>query len=172
MIATIHRYTAHPDPLVAAGNTLAIVVASNQPTYPLYVWLAAGGGAWQASIVLLAIPAFVAVPWVARRSPLAARVLLPVAGIANTVAAGHMLGREAGLDLLLVGCAAIAAGLLRAGERWIMLAIIALAIAGWLAIEAHAAGLFDAAGYASLRKLNAVSAIALCGLFGWLSPRR
>lgn len=163
---------ARPDPLAATAGTLALIVASSQPTYPLYVWLATGGGARPAAVVLLAVPAFLAVPWLARRASLAGRALLPLAGIANTVAAGWALGREAGLDLLLVACAAIAAGLLRAEERWVLAGIAGAAIAGWFAIEACPGTLFDPAGYAALRRLNAVSAIALCGLFGWLSPRR
>ena len=38
----IERYAAADDPLTGASNRLALIVASNQPFYPLYVWWATG----------------------------------------------------------------------------------------------------------------------------------
>ena len=34
----VGAYTAHPDPRVASCNSIALLVASNQPFYPLYVY--------------------------------------------------------------------------------------------------------------------------------------
>ena len=111
------------------------------------------------------------VPLLARRSALAARLLLPVAGIANTVLMARLLGPQAGLDYLLIPCAALGAVLFRATERKAMLAVVGLALAAWLLADGPPGVLFDAAGYAALRRMNAISAIALCGLIGWLTPR-
>lgn len=170
---SIARFVAHDDPLVAAGNLLALIVASNQPFYPLYVGLIAGGAAaWRSAVVLAAMPFFLAVPMVARRAPVIGRMLLPLTGIANTLVCIHVLGPEAGLDMLLVPCAAIAALLFRARERAAMLCVVGVAVVAWLLADNTALGLFNAEAYAGLRRLNAVSAIALCGLLGWVAPRR
>jgi hypothetical protein len=152
------------------AGLIATILASSQPTYPLYVWLIAGEGVAKAAIVLCAVPLFAAVPWVARRSSLAGRLLLPLVGILNTVLAGWALGSRAGLEALLIPCAALAAVLLRRTERWAMLAVVALAILAWLAMDGFRPGDFTQAAAAGLRRMNAISAIALCGLIGWISP--
>jgi hypothetical protein len=158
------------DPLVATAGLLGLILASNQPTYPLYVWLAAGEGVAKSSVVLAAVPLFLAVPWLARRHGLAARLLLPLVGVANTVVTAGVMGPQAGLEFLLLPCAALGAALFRAGERWAMLAVVLAAAAGWLLIDGLPPGDLSAPAYASLRRMNALSAIAVCGLIGWLSP--
>ena len=164
------RLKQQEDPLVATAALLGLILASNQPTYPLYVWLAAGEGVARSCVVLGAIPLFLAVPLIARRYGVAARILLPVAGIANTIVAARVMGPQAGLEYLLIPCAALGAALFRAGERWTMLAIVAAAAAAWLLIDGFPPGDLSASAYASLRRMNAISAIAVCGLLGWLSP--
>ncbi len=158
------------DPLAATAGLLGLILASNQPTYPLYVWLAAGEGVARSCVVLGAVPLFLGVAWLARRHGFAARLLLPLVGIGNTVVAAWVLGAQAGLDYLLIPCAALGAALFRAGERWAMVTVVAAAAAAWLAIDGIAPGELSAAAYASLRRMNALSAIAVCGLIGWLSP--
>lgn len=167
------RFTAHGDPLVAAGNRLALIVASNQPFYPVYVGLIAGAeAAWRSAIVLVAVPFFVAVPLLGRRAPVLGRALLPITGIANTLISVRALGSDVGLDVLLVPCAAIAALLFRARERVAMLGVVGLAALAWLLADMAPAGIVNAEAAAGLRRMNAISAIALCGLLGWLVPRR
>ena len=164
------------DPLVAAAGLLGLILASNQPFYPLYVWLLTGEGAVRASVVLAALPLFAAVPWVARRWSVVGRAMLPVVGIVNTVVTVVALGAEAGVAILLVPCAALAAMLFRERERLVMLGIVALAVAAWWLVDGWLVdglpgGHFSADGYAALRRMNAISAIALCGLIGWITPR-
>jgi len=166
------RYLADDDRLVAAGNLLAVTLATSQPTYPLYVWLTAGEGALRASVVLLAVPFFLLVPLLARRRPMGARVLLVGVSIANTLVCARVLGSEAGVEALFMSCGALAAALFRASERWVMLVLVGAAIAAWLLAEGHPGGFFSAEAYAGLRRMNAVSAIAVCGLIGWMVPRR
>ena len=142
---------------------LACVLASSQPTYPFYVWLAAGEGVWRSAIVLVAIPFFLGAGW-------AAPALLPLVGILNALLAAWLMGREAGLDYLLVPCAMLAAVLLPAPRRIAMLALVAAAAAAWLLMDALPPGDLSASAYAALRRMNAISAILVCGLIGWISP--
>ena len=53
-----------------------------------------------------------------------------------------------------------------------MLGVVGLAALAWLLADMAAAGIVSAEAAAGLRRLNALSAIALCGLLGWLAPRR
>ena len=77
-----------------------------------------------------------------------------------------MVGAESGLGMLFVSCAAIAAVLFRTGERIVMLAMVALAMAGWLLTSgAHVNG-FTLEQYASMQRLHAMSAMGACGIIG------
>ena len=69
-------YIAHPDPLMEAGNLLAFVIGTNQPFYPVYLLFIVGTGAWRALPLLASMPFFLAVPLLARRFPIGARLLL------------------------------------------------------------------------------------------------
>lgn len=166
----MRRLAANADPLAEAAGMLGLLLAANQPFYPLYVWGVTGQWSWLACTVLWVMPVFAAVPFLARRNALAGRLLLPFAGIANTVLMARLLGPEAGLALFLIPCAALGAALFRASERVAMLAVVGLAALAWLLAEGPPRGMFDAAGYTGLFRMNAISAIALCGLVGWLTP--
>lgn len=160
------RLVAHDDPLMRAANVVALMLASNQPIYPLYLWLAVGGAWWHGWIVVVSVPFFAAVPLVGRRRPLLGRLLLVAASIANVVASSLALGSQAGLSVLLLPCAGLGAMLFRAGERWAMLGIVGAAMLAWLALADRPGSLFDAAQYATITRLNALSALALFGFLG------
>lgn len=160
------NYISHPDPLMQAGNVLAFVLGTNQPFYPIYLAFIVGSGAWRALPLMLSMPFFLAVPLLARRSTLAARLLLLVVGIGNIVVAVAMIGSRSGLAILFLPSAALAAVLFRARERLAMLAMVGLAGAGWLLANGMGPDVFTAAQYASLQRLNAMSAIGLCGFIG------
>lgn len=81
----VAAYAAHDDPMVAACNLVALVVASNQPFYPLYVYWAVSDHVWPTFLTFLSTPFFLAVPAVARRYSKTGRALLPLAGIGNTI---------------------------------------------------------------------------------------
>ncbi len=163
------RLVAHDDPLMRAANVVAMMLAGNQPTYPLYLWLAVGGAWWHAWVVMVSVPFFAAVPWVGRRRPLLGRLLLATASIANVAAASLTLGSQAGLSVLLLPCAGLGAMLFRAGERWAMLGIVGASMLVWLALADRPGSLFDAAQYAAIARLNALSALALFGFFGFVA---
>jgi hypothetical protein len=163
------RLVGHDDPLVRAANVIALMLATNQPTYPLYLWLAVGAGWWHAWIVVLAVPFFAAVPFVARRRPLLGRLLLAAASIGNVVASSLALGSQAGIAVLLLPCAALGAMLFRPGERWAMLAIVCASMLAWLGLADRPGEVFNAAQYATITRLNALSALALFGFFGFVA---
>ena len=71
-------YLASDDPLVAASNTIAFLLACNLPLYPLTLWLVTGEHAMVTFLTALNAPVFLAVPFVSRRHPLAGRPERPV----------------------------------------------------------------------------------------------
>ena len=101
------------DPLAKVAATVALVVASNQPFYPLYLHAIVGKQAWPAWLTLLTTPLFLAVPAVARRHPLAGRAMLPIVGIVNTVFCVKLIGLATAVELFLLPCILLAAILFR-----------------------------------------------------------
>lgn len=128
-------YAAHADPLVAAGNLIALVVASSQPFYPLYVYWIVGREIEPTLFTFISTPFFLAVPALARRHPLAGRVLLPLAGILNTAMCAKLLGEASGVELFFLPCVLIAAMLFRPGERLATLCLLGLAFLIYFALH-------------------------------------
>ena len=169
------RYAAHDDPLVAAGNFVALVLASNQPTYPVYLWFIVGSDAWVALPDVLSGFFFLAIPAIARRYSLLGRALVPAFGVANILVVSWMLGEGAGVWLLLFPCGMLAALLFRWPERRWMLGLTALPLVAWLATRGRLGPpfvTFSAEQMASLTTMNAVSAFALLVFFGWVFAKR
>ena len=106
--AILSDYVRAADPRVAAANRLALIVASSQPTYPLYLKFLVGGP-WLASWwTLLSTPLFLTVPLMARRDATLGRAQLVLAGLGNTVLTLKLFGPLAGLGWFLLPCALIA----------------------------------------------------------------
>ncbi len=164
--AILHRlnaYRANPDPRAAAANTLALLLASNGPTYPLYVYLLVGRGFWPALIELWTFPLLILVPWVARRQSLAGRVLLVAVSTLNTMIFVLLFGPRAELQLFLLPC--IALGLFfHHRERYLAMALsgIALGLFVWLRTY-HGTPLktFSDAQYTALAAMNEISVACL-----------
>ena len=158
----VAAYAAHPDPLAAACNRIALLVASSQPTYPLYLWWLVGGPWWLACWTFLSTPVFCLVPWVARRSSAFGPVLLVLAGFGNGLVAAKALGAGSGVELFLLPEALIA--LLALGRsRWLLRALLAGAVATfWLGRHlGPALGAFTAAQTDQMARINAGSAAVL-----------
>lgn len=167
----VWAYAAHDDPRAAAANFVALVLAWNQPFYPLYLWLILGERAWIASPDVLSGVAFALIPALSRVCGLAARVALPVLGTLNTIVCTWILGEASGVGLFLFPCAMLGAMLFAWRERFVMLAVAALPLAAWLATSGRlGAGLVgaDPAELASLFTMNAVSAGVLMVFLGWV----
>ena len=162
-------YVSHPDPLTSAGNLIAVVVAWNQPFYPVYLYFLVDKDIGASLLMLLWTPLFLAVPAVARRSSLAGRMLLPATGIANTVFCTKVFGEAAGVELFLAPCVMIAAMLFRRAERVWMLALVGLGLAAYLGLHGRYGAplhLYSAEASSAFLALNAVSVGTLIAFVG------
>ncbi|WP_428489224.1 hypothetical protein [Rhodopila sp.] len=166
------RLAASTDPLVETGNWVALTIGSHLPFWPLYVWWSAGREAWPSALLTITLaPVFLLIPWLSRRSGLAARVATPVAGVGNTVFTIWVLGPSSGSALFFAPCAALAALLFRRSERWLMLALTTLPLIAWYLLmffpptPVHR---YSASSSARLVELNTISIVVLISFFGWL----
>lgn len=167
--SALRSYIAHPDPLVSAGNLIAIVVASNQPFYPLYLYFVVGPDIGVSFLTFLSTPFFVLVPAVARRHSLVGRALLPMTGIANTVLSAKAFGGASGVELFLAPCVMIAALLFRPSERRWMLALVGFGLATYLGLHGRYGvplHLYSPDEYARFFGLNAFSVLTLSAFVG------
>lgn len=169
------RLTAHADTLAGTGNFVAVVLAWNAPFYPFYVWLLAGSGALPSALLTaLSLPVMAAVPAVSRRSGLAGRAMLCLAGTANSVWCAWVLGEPAGVALFLLPCIMLAALLFRAAEWPAYAPLVALPmLCGWfmpgrLPPPPH---VYTAAQYSHLVNMNAASVAVLIAFLGYLFAR-
>jgi hypothetical protein len=157
-------YIHADDPLAAASNLIAIVVAFNQPFFPLSIHWLVGNDHGASLVTLFSTPFFLAVPAITRLSSLAGRAMLPLLGIANTLACAQAVGAASGVELFLCPCAMIAGMSLRREERFVMLGIVGLALAGFMLLHDRAVAastLFSPAEYANFVSLSAFSVAAL-----------
>ena len=167
----VQRYISHPDPLAAAANTISIVVAWNQPFYPLYLYFYVGHDIVVSFLTFLSTPFFLAVPAVTRRHSLAGRVLLPLAGIANTVLSAKAFGEASGVELFLAPCLTIAALSFHRSERWMMVALLGLGFAVYLGLhDRYGAPLhqYTADEYAAFANLNTFTVLTLAAFVGFV----
>lgn len=161
-LAALRAYAHHPDPRVATANFFALLVASNQPFYPLYFYWTVGPEIGPTAWTFLSTAFFLAVPAVSRRNTLLGRALLPIAGIANTLLSAKVFGVASGVEIFLIPCAVLALLIFRPHERWI--AAFPLAgfcfLAYFLFHDAYGAPvhLYSAAEYTALLRLNMMSA--------------
>jgi hypothetical protein len=164
------NYAAHPDPRAALANLVALLIVSNQPFYPLYVYWIVGTPAWVTFVSFLSTPFFFAVPAVARRNSLAGRVLLCMTGTLNTVLCVWAVGEASGVAMFYFACILIGVLLFRASERIAMAVCTALPMAAYLLLR-HRFGaplhVFSDAEYASLVTLHAVSVGSLIAFVGY-----
>ena len=157
-------YVQSDDPLVAASNLIAVIVAIDQPVFPLSIHWLVGNDHGASFVTFFSTPFFLAVPAVARLSSVAGRAMLPVVGILNTLASAQAFGAASGVELFLCPCAMIAGMSLRHSERIVMLGVVGLALGGFVLLHDRAVAantLFAPAEYASFVSLSAWSVAAL-----------
>ena len=161
LAARVGAYAANEQPLAAAGNKVALVLAGNTPFYPLYVVALAGSGGMPWTLLTLCVfPFFLAVPAIARHHPRLGRVVLTLAGTGNTVFCTWLLGEKSGTELFLIPCVTLAALLFGAGERGLMLVLAALPLSAYYFLNGkHGTPpyLYSDDAYASLLSMNALS---------------
>lgn len=116
------------DPLTAAAITTVWAIIGNKPLYPLYVWWLIGRDAAVFSLwTLVAMPLFVALPFVSSRSAAGARLGLVAAGIADTGFASLMFGAGTGAIYFVFPCLMLAALSFTPAERWRSRGLVATA---------------------------------------------
>lgn len=166
-------YKSNPDPLAVLANTVALVIAGNQPFYPLYLHAIAGTAAWPAWLTLLTTPLFAAIPAVSRRHPLAGRLMLPVVGVANGVLAVKLIGVDTGVELFLLPCVLLATLLFRPAEKLAMAAAVACPFAAYFVLDRLVGlplELYSDAEYRAIVSMHAVSVGSLFALIGYVFP--
>ncbi len=108
VFAALEAYVDHPDPATRLANSIALLVGSNGPFYPLYVWWLLPEAGLAALATMAASPGFIAIPWLARRHALVARATLPLLGLANTVWTVALLGAATGAGAFVFPCILLA----------------------------------------------------------------
>lgn len=167
--ALIQRYIAHKDPLVAACNLLAMVVAWNQPFYPLYVSWSVSPVAWPTYYAFFSTAFFLAVPAVSRLDGQISRAMFPIVGIANTIICTKVFGVAAGAEVFLIACALIPAVFFRPTEpvwRYVLIALPFLVYFGMRGQYGEALHVYTETEYSSFFALNALSAATLTVFVG------
>jgi hypothetical protein len=106
------------DDLTKTTVTVAWVVILNKPFYPIYVWWLIGSGARMSMVTLVSLPFFLAIPFVATRSSLAARIALPLVGTIDTVLDSAVFGKSSATLLFLAPCMALSMVSSRPDEKW------------------------------------------------------
>ena len=165
--ARISRYVDHPEPRAALAGKVALVVASNQPFYPVYLHWIAGWGAWPAWLTLLTTPVFLAVPALAKHNSLAGRALLPLIGTLNTVFCVKLFGTGSGVELFLLPCLLLATILFRPEERWKIAVVVALPFVAYFFVDERLGPpLMSTTEQMRLIAINGVSVASLISLVG------
>jgi hypothetical protein len=171
MLARFRAYKDHPDPPARVANTVALVVASNQPFYPLYLHAIVGPSAWPAWITLVTMPLFAGIPALTRRHSLVGRAMLPIVGVVNGILATKLIGFDTGVELFLLPCVLLATLLFRATERVVMGAVLAWPFLAYFVLD-KAIGApiqeFTADAYRSIIAMHAFSVASLLALIGLL----
>ena len=163
---TMRRYASHPDPRVASANVIALLVASNQPFYPLYLYWLVSDDITPAWFTFLSTPFFLAVPAVARWNTVAGRALLPLAGIGNGILCAKLFGVQSAVEIFFIPCAVIALLLFRPQERGFGLGLAGIALGAYLLLNGRygvPSVAYSAEAYAALARLNVISASMLTG---------
>jgi hypothetical protein len=160
-------YADNGDPLSRASNRLALILAANQPFYPLYVWWVMGACDPALVLTCLSTPFFLAAPAITKRFPSAGRLYFPAVGAVNTFFCASIFGAASGVELFLAPCIAIAALSCRATERTTFGAFVAALLGALLLLHDS----FRSAGqerYQALLSLNACSAATLTLIAVWM----
>lgn len=160
----LRAYADHPDQRVASANFIALLVASNQPFYPLYFWWLVSDTVWPTFYTFLSTPFFLAVPAVARRNTVAGRALLPLAGLGNSVLCAWLFGVQSAVEIFLIPCAVLALLIFRPHERLVSFGLAGLVFLAYFLLNTRygaPAAIYSPAEYDALIRLNVVSAAML-----------
>lgn len=174
LIENLREYASHPDLATAACNRIALLVAANQPFYPLYLLWVVGGDWLTAGWTFLSTPFFASVPAVARRHSAAGRALLPAAGLFNGIVSAKAFGVASGVEYFLAPVALITLFAFRDAPRVKLGLLAVIALTALLhGFYGEPLGNFTPDQYAAFRRLNLYSVITLSIFVLWsLYPSR
>ena len=162
------------DARTGASVSTAWIILANKPIYPLYVWWFAGEGVLASTATMLTAPLYAAVILLGRRSGFAARLALPLVGLADTLFETKLFGAASGTELFLAPCALLAALAFGDGEiRWSR--GLALLIGGAFAVSHSRFGAplhpWSAQALSRLASVNAYAVASLSVFIAWRFPR-
>ena len=166
VVERLRAYAHHRDPSTAAVNVIALVVGCNGPFYPLYIVAMFGAAGLPSFLTCVSSPCFLAIPWLARRYPVAGRAALPVIGTLHTVWCTKVLGVGSGVELFFLPCIMIAALLFWPQRKWPAFFLMGLSIVPMLAPGSfYGASILKLAAEdaARLASLNLISVALLIG---------
>lgn len=166
---------AHPDERVATGNFVALVLGWNTPFYPFWLRWAAGAEAWPWGFFTLCVmPLFLVVPFLARRRPLAARLLLAWTGFANVLFCTWLLGEPSGTELFLLPCLLLPGLLFTRRQIFCLLPLLGAPLLAYFALHGRYPPppvAWSASASAGMLALSAGSAGCLMAFFALLVAR-
>jgi len=109
--------------------TVAWVIVLNKPFYPIYVWYLVGNGVTASLLTLASTPFFLAIPVLASRFPLGARIALPLIGTVDTLLETKLFGQASGTELFFAACMMLVALCFRPNEKWLQRGLAAVVFA-------------------------------------------
>jgi hypothetical protein len=168
----VFKLAAHPDSLTEASNTIALVLASNTPFYPLYLTFILGraGMPWL-FFAGASFPFFCLTLWIARRNAIAGRIWLSVAATLNSVYVTWLLGEASATALFLIPCISLAVLSFRRQERLAMLVCTALPFVLFYFLQGHfppPPARYSPSAYHSLLVLNEVSVASITAVLAYI----
>ena len=163
LFARLARYAEGADPISDAANTVALVIAGNQPFYPIYLFAIAGEKGWPSLLTWFSTPLFLAVPALGRRNSVAGRALLCIAGLGNTAISNLALGGASGIPLFYLPCLILCLALFGRGERLVQAGLVGTTVAITLALGRIPAwlGAFSPEELYSLQRVHGFSVACL-----------
>ncbi|MGV4792026.1 hypothetical protein [Rhizobium sp. F40D2] len=159
------------DPLTRATVAVAWVIAANKPFYPVYVWYLVGNGVAASLGTLIAAPFFLAIPLLARRSPLAARIALPLVGTVDTLFETKLFGQSSGTELFFAACILLVSLSFREHEKWWQRGMTVLVFALFILSRRYVGSPLHIWADADLAVLFDLNAFAVASLMAFVTLR-
>jgi hypothetical protein len=159
------------DELTRASVTVAWVILLNKPFYPLYVWWLVGSGTQASLATLVSVPFFLLVPLLARRSPLWARIALPLVGMVDTLFETKLFGYGSGTELFLAPCIMLVALSFHAVEAWWQRGMAALLFVAFVVAHGRLGEALHVWNADELQTLFSINAFAVASLMAFVAIR-
>jgi hypothetical protein len=162
---------AEPDELTRASVTVAWVIIANKPFYPVYIWWLVGSGTQASLWTLVSVPFFLLVPVLARRSPLWARVALPLVGTVDTLFETKLFGYGSGTALFLAPCVMLVALSFHAVEAWWQRGLASVVFVAFVAAHGRLGEALHVWSEDELGTLLSINGFAVASLMAFVAIR-